>query len=67
MKVTWLTQAGLYFENSRIKILVDPYLSDSVGEIKPEKHRRIPADESFFELTPDVILIILIKRRLTVI
>ena len=57
MKVTWLTQAGLYFENSRIKILVDPYLSDSVGEIKPEKHRRIPADESFFELTPDVILI----------
>ena len=57
MKVTWLTQAGLYFENSRIKILVDPYLSDSVGEMKPEKHRRIPANDEFFNLTPDVILI----------
>ena len=38
MKVTWLTQAGLYFENSRIKILVDPYLSNSVGEKNPKKN-----------------------------
>lgn len=57
MKVTWLTQSGLLFENKKIKILVDPYLSDSLGEIKPEKKRRIPVDESFFEVKPDVILI----------
>lgn len=57
MKVTWLTQAGLYFENSRIKILVDPYLTNSVGEKNPKKNRRIPVDESFFDLKPDVILI----------
>jgi L-ascorbate 6-phosphate lactonase len=57
MKVTWLTQAGLYFENSKIKILVDPYLSNSVGEKNPKKNRRIPVDESFFDLKPDVILI----------
>ena len=57
MKVTWLTQAGLLFENSKIKIMVDPYLTDSLGEIKPEKSRRIPADESFFMADPDVILI----------
>lgn len=57
MKVTWLTQAGLYFENSRIKILVDPYLSNSVGEKNPKKNRRIPVDESFLQLKPDVILI----------
>lgn len=57
MKVTWLTQAGLYFENSRIKILVDPYLSDSVGEAKTEKHRKIPVNDELFALTPDVILI----------
>ncbi len=57
MKVTWLTQSGLLFENKRMKILVDPYLSDSLGEIKPEKKRRIPVDESFFEVKPDVILI----------
>ena len=57
MKVTWLTQSGLVFENKRIKILVDPYLSDSLGEMKPDKKRRIPVDESFFEVKPDVILI----------
>ena len=57
MKVTWLTQAGLLFENDKIKILVDPYLSDSLGEIDPKKKRRMPIDESFFEVKPDVILI----------
>lgn len=57
MKVTWLTQNGFVFENSRIKIMVDPYLSDSLGQVKPEKSRRIPADESFFTADPDVILI----------
>ena len=57
MRVTWLTQAGLLLENSRIKIMVDPYLTDSLGEINPEKKRRIAADESFFEASPDVILI----------
>lgn len=57
MRVTWLTQAGLLLENSRIKIMVDPYLTDSLGEIKPEKKRRIAADESFFEASPDVVLI----------
>ena len=57
MKVTWLTQAGLLFENDRIKILVDPYLSDSIGEVEPKKKRRMPIDESFLSLKPDVILI----------
>lgn len=57
MKVTWLTQNGFVFENSKIKIMVDPYLTDSLGEMKPEKKRRIPADESFFKCDPDVILI----------
>lgn len=57
MKVTWLTQAGLLFENGNVTVMVDPYLSDAVGEIYPERRRRIPADESFFEKKPDVILI----------
>ena len=57
MKVTWLTQAGLLFDTGKIKIMVDPYLSDSIGEICPEKKRRIPADEKFLEIKPDVLLI----------
>lgn len=57
MKVTWLTQNGFLFENSRIKIMVDPYLTDSLSQVKPEKSRRIPADESYFKADPDVVLI----------
>ena len=57
MKVTLITQGGLLFENDRIKILVDPYLSDSVGKLDESKHRRIPVDESLFDVQPDVILI----------
>ena len=57
MKITWLTQAGLLFDNDRIRIMVDPYLSDSVGKRSPEKHRRIPVDERFFDIDPDVIII----------
>ena len=57
MKVTWLTQAGLLLENDRIKILVDPYLSNSVGERNPKKNRRIPVDERFFDVRPDVIIV----------
>ena len=58
MKVTWLTQAGLLFENDNVKIMVDPYLSDSVGEtLDPKKHRRMPVDEKYLSVRPDVILI----------
>ncbi len=57
MKVTWLTQAGLLFDTGKIKIMVDPYLSNSVGERYPEKNRRIPADEAYLSEKPDVLLI----------
>lgn len=57
MKVTWLTQAGLLFDTGSLKIMVDPYLSNSVGERNPKKNRRIPVDESIFEIKPDVIII----------
>ena len=57
MKITWLTQSGLLFENGNITVMVDPYFSDSVGEVNPEKRRRVPIDETYLEKTPDVILI----------
>ena len=57
MKVTWLTQAGLLFENGNATVMVDPYLSDAVGKIKESCKRRIPVDESFFDKQPDIILI----------
>jgi len=57
MKITWLGQAGLLFETDSVKILVDPYLSDSCGEKNPKSHRKIPVDASFLKLSPDVIVL----------
>ena len=56
MNITWLGQAGLIFETVGFRIMVDPYLSDSVGEIDPEKHRRTPVDPRFFSVKPDVLI-----------
>lgn len=57
MKITWLGQAGLLFETCGKKIVVDPYLSDSVKEINPKNYRRVPVDERFLALNPDVIVL----------
>ena len=57
MKVTWIGQAGLLFEGTQLKVLVDPYLSDACGEKNPKSHRRIPVDPTFLDCKPDVIVL----------
>lgn len=57
MKVTWLGQAGLLFETQGKRILVDPYLSDSVEKIQPYNKRRVPVEERFLQIVPDIILL----------
>ena len=56
MKIFWLGQAGLLFEKEDLKIMIDPYLSDSVENINPENYRRVPVDESFFQIKPDIMI-----------
>lgn len=56
MKVTWLGQAGLLFEKGDIKIMIDPYLSDSVRKINPNNYRRVEVDESFLAVKPDIMI-----------
>lgn len=56
MKITWIGQAGLYIEAEGLKILVDPYLSDSVGKVNPKNARRVAVDEAFLAIEPDVIV-----------
>lgn len=56
MFVTWLGQAGLLIETQGVKIMIDPYLSDSVGKANPEKHRRIPVDESYLHMELDALI-----------
>ena len=55
MKITWITQAGLLIETGGLTVMIDPYLSDSVGAIEG-KHRRMPVDEKLFDLCPDVMV-----------
>lgn len=56
MKIVYLGQAGLLFEKNGVRILIDPYLSDSVEKINPKNYRRVPVDERFFQLKPDVMV-----------
>ena len=35
MKVTFLGQAGLLFDHDGLRIMVDPYFSNSVGKLRP--------------------------------
>lgn len=57
MYVTWITQAGLIFENDKITVMIDPYLSNSVGEKNPLKNRRVEVNEEIFSVIPDVLII----------
>lgn len=56
MEITWLGQAGLLFDTGDTKIMVDPYLSDSVAKQDPKKRRRVAVDERFLEITPDILI-----------
>lgn len=56
MKITWLGQAGLLLETDRATVMIDPYLSDSVVKVNPRNYRRVPVDERFFEVKPDIMI-----------
>ena len=56
MKITWLGQAGLLFETDDLKVMIDPYLSDCVKKVNPKNYRRVPVDESLFNIKPDVMI-----------
>ena len=56
MKIIWLGQAGLLIESVGMKIMIDPYLSDSVAKINPKNKRRVPVDERFLRMKPDVLI-----------
>lgn len=57
MKITWLGQAGFLLEVSGVCMVIDPYLSNSIGEKNPQKNRNVPIEPRFLECKPDVICI----------
>lgn len=57
MRITWLGQAGFLFDTNGVKIIADPYLSESCKKLDPAYYRRFPADESFLDIKPDIIIL----------
>ena len=57
MKITFLGQNGFLIESKNSKIIVDPYLSNSVQLIEPKNKRRQPIDEKFLNIKPTVLII----------
>lgn len=57
MKITWLGQAGFLFETDTLKIIIDPYLSDSCRKINPRSYRRFPVEEAYLSIIPDVLIL----------
>jgi len=56
MRITWLGQAGLFIKTSEAAVLIDPYFSDCVGKIAPEKKRRVPAPDFLWNIKPDFLI-----------
>lgn len=56
MKIIFLGQAGLLFDFDGFKIMIDPYLSNSVEKINPKNYRRQPIDTSIFNIKPNVMI-----------
>ncbi len=44
------------FEHNGAKIMIDPYLSDSVEKINPKNYRRVPVKKELFDIKPDIII-----------
>lgn len=53
----FLGQAGLLFDFAGLRVMVDPYFSDSVGELQPEKKRRQTVEMDFLTAKPDVLIL----------
>ncbi len=57
MKITWLTRSGLLFDTGRVKILVDPCLSDLSAKALPECRMAEEVQRGVLAVKPDMLLI----------
>lgn len=56
MEIIWLGQAGFLLKKKNFKIMVDPYLSDSVKNMNSKNYRRVGVNEEIFKVKPDVMI-----------
>jgi len=57
MKVLWLGQGGLLFVSGKKKVMVDPYLTNSLTTIDYTLDRRMKVNKKIFSVRPDVLIL----------
>ena len=57
MKLLWLGQSGLLFDFDGLKIMIDPYLTDSLSKVDSEFTRRTKINRKLFRAKPDIIIL----------
>ena len=57
MKILWLGQAGLLLVSGRTKIMIDPYLSDSLSKHNHAFARRFRVNKRLFKVKPNAIVL----------
>ena len=57
MQIVWLGQGGLMLVSQRHKLLVDPYLTNTLKKLDNRMKRRVGIKKKYFKLKPDIILL----------
>ena len=57
MKVVWLGQSGLLFVSGTTKIMIDPYLTDSLAKENHEFVRGTKINKKLFKVKPDALIL----------
>ena len=57
MKLLWLGQSGLLFDFNGLKIMIDPYLTDSLSKLDSEFTRKTKINRKLFRAKPDIIIL----------
>lgn len=57
MQIVWLGQGGLMLVSNKNKILIDPYMTNSLRKIDKSLKRRVKIKKKYFRLKPDIIIL----------
>lgn len=57
MQIVWLGQGGLMMVSQKHKLLIDPYLTNTLKKLDKRMKRRVGIKKKYFKLKPDIILL----------
>jgi len=57
LQIVWLGQGGLMLVSQKHKLLIDPYLTNTLKKLDKRMKRRVGIKKKYFKLKPDIILL----------